>query len=140
VLREPSGRIIAFANEVRSFRPGEATIDLMRHRRDAPNTTMDYLFITLMLTLKEQGYHTFNLGMAPYAGVGDEPSASLEERAAHELAEHATRFFSYKGMHDYKGKFEPEWEDRFLVYQGGPLGLARTAVALARATDRVARS
>jgi phosphatidylglycerol lysyltransferase len=135
VLREPAGRIIAFANEVRSYRPGEATIDLMRHRLEAPNATMDYLFIALMLALKDAGYRTFNLGMAPYAGVGDEPGASLEERAAHELAEHITRFGSYKGMRDYKAKFEPEWEDRFLIYQGGPLGLARTAVALVRTTD-----
>jgi phosphatidylglycerol lysyltransferase len=107
----------------------------MRHRPEAPNATMDYLFIALMLALKELGYRTFNLGMAPYAGVGAMPGASLEERAAHELAEHATRFFSYKGMRDYKSKFEPDWEDRFLVHQGGPLGLARAAVALVRATD-----
>ncbi len=140
VLREPSGRIVAFANEVRSYRPGEATIDLMRHRLMVPNGTMDYLFITLMLSLKQLGYRTFNLGMAPYAGVGDEPGAPLEEHAAHELAEHLTRFGSYKGIREYKAKFEPEWEDRFLIYQGGPLGLARTAVALVQATDRQVRS
>jgi len=135
VLREPSGRIIAFANEVRSYRPGEATIDLMRHRRGAPNSTMEYLFIALMLALTDEGYRTFNLGMAPYAGVGDEPGASMEVRVVHELAEHITRFGSYKGIRDYKAKFEPHWEDRFLIYQGGPLGLARTAVALVRTTD-----
>jgi phosphatidylglycerol lysyltransferase len=135
LVQDPAGRIIAFANEVRSYRPGEATIDMMRHRLDAPNSTMDYLFIALMLALKEAGYRTFNLGMAPYAGVGDEPGASLEERVAHELAEHITRFGSYKGMRDYKAKFGPEWEDRFLIYQGGPLALARTALALVRTTD-----
>jgi phosphatidylglycerol lysyltransferase len=140
VLREPSGRIIAFANEVRSYRPGEATIDLMRHRPEAPNSTMDYLFIALMLALKGLGYHTFNLGMAPYAGVGDEPGARLEERTAHQLAEHMTRFGSYKGIRDFKAKFEPEWENRFLIYQGGPFGLVKTAVALVQATDRSVRS
>jgi phosphatidylglycerol lysyltransferase len=135
VIRGSTGRIVAFTNEVRSYRTGEATIDLMRHRPDAPNGTMDFLFISLMLALKELGFRTFNLGMAPYVGVGDAPDASLEERVVHELAEHATRFFSYKGIRDYKGKFKPEWEDRFLVYQGGPLGLVRTAVALVRITD-----
>jgi phosphatidylglycerol lysyltransferase len=136
VLREPSGRILAFANEIPSYRRGEATIDLMRHRQDAPNGSMDYLFMALMLALKDAGYRTFNLGMAPYTGVGDEPGASLEERTVHQLAEHLTLFGSYKGIRDYKAKFEPEWEDRFLVYQGGPLGLIRAAVALVRATDR----
>jgi phosphatidylglycerol lysyltransferase len=135
VLYDLAGRVIAFANEIPSYRPGEATFDLMRHRLEAPNGTMDYLFIALMLSLQEQGYRTFNMGMAAYSGVGNEPGATLEERAAHELAEHATHFFSYKGMRDFKGKFEPVWEDRFLIYQGGPWGLARTAVALMRATD-----
>jgi phosphatidylglycerol lysyltransferase len=139
-LRDPSGRLVAFANEIRSYRPGEATIDMMRHRPQAPNGTMDYLFIALMLALRETGYRTFNLGMAPLAGVGEAPSASLEERAAHQLAEHATRLFSYKGMRDYKGKFEPEWEDRYMIYQGGPLGLARAVIALVRTTERSPRS
>ena len=138
VLRESSGRIIAFANEIRSYHPGEATIDLMRHRPDVPNGTMDYLFISLMLALQEQGYRTFSLGLATGAGVGDEPGASLEERVVHELAELLPRSFSYKGLHEYKDKFDPEWEDRFLVYQGGPLGLVKTAVALVRVLERPA--
>jgi phosphatidylglycerol lysyltransferase len=140
VLQEQGGRIIAFANEIRSYRVGESSIDLMRHRLEVPNGAMDYLFIQLMLLLKEEGYRTFNLGMAPYAGVGDEPGASLEERAVHQLVESLARFASYKGMRDYKAKFEPEWEDRFLIYQGGPFALARAAVALAQATDRFVRS
>ena len=140
VLSDPAGRIIAFSNEPPSFRPGEATIDLMRHRREVPHGTMDYLFIAQMFALKDTGYRTFNLGMAPYAGVGEEPGDPLEERVVHELMEHLTRFISYKGMREYKGKFEPIWEDRFLIYQGGPVGLVKTAVSLVQATDRFVRS
>jgi phosphatidylglycerol lysyltransferase len=139
ILQEPTGRLIAFANEIPSYRPGEATIDLMRHRLEVPNGTMDYLFTALMLALQQEGYRTFNLGMAPYAKVGDEPGAPLEERAAHQLVEHLTLFGSYKGVWDYKSKFEPEWEERFLIYQGGPLGLVKTAVALIQATDPLIR-
>jgi len=140
ILRDPEGRMIAFSNETPSFRAGEATIDLMRHRLQVPNGTMDYLFIAQMLALKDAGYRTFNLGMAPYAGVGDEPGDPLEERIVHELMEHLTRVVSYKGMREYKGKFEPTWEDRFLIYQGGPVGLVKTAVSLVQATDRFVRS
>lgn len=70
------------------------------------------------------------------SGVGDEAGASLEERVADELAEHVTRFGSYEGIRDYKARFGAEWEDPFLIYEGRPFGLARTAVALAHATDR----
>src|SRR6185503_3544220 len=34
---DKEGRMIAFANRIPSYRQGEATIDLMRHRTDAPN-------------------------------------------------------------------------------------------------------
>jgi phosphatidylglycerol lysyltransferase len=131
------GRMIAFANEIPSYRSGEATIDLMRHRRDAPDSSMDYLFMQIMLMLRQQGYLTFNLGMAPYAGVGDDPTAPLEERGVHLLAEHATRFFSYKGMRDYKAKFDPRWEERYLVHQGGAAGLVKTALALEQMSERI---
>jgi phosphatidylglycerol lysyltransferase len=135
VLQEASGRILAFVNEIPSYRSGERTIDLMRHRLDVPNSTMDYLFLELMLRLHQEGYRWFSLGMAPMAGVGEAPDAPLEERAARELADHLGRFFSYKGLRSYKAKFEPLWEERFLIYQGGPMGLVKTILALTRAAE-----
>jgi phosphatidylglycerol lysyltransferase len=135
VVRDPDGRPLAFANEVPSYRKGEATIDLMRHRLETPNGTMDYLLTELMLLLREEGYDTFDLGLAPLAGVGDRHGAPLEERALSHLSERLTRFFSYKGLRNYKAKFEPDWEDRFLSYRGGPPGLTRVGVALTRVTE-----
>jgi phosphatidylglycerol lysyltransferase len=135
VAREPSGRLVAFLNQVPGVRAGVATVDLMRHRREAPNGIMDYLFFELMLRLREEGYRWFSLGLAPLAGVGDRPGASLQERAVHQVYEHLTAVFSFKGLRGYKAKFEPVWEDRFLVYQDGPAGLIRTALALGRVTQ-----
>jgi phosphatidylglycerol lysyltransferase len=135
VVRDPDGRALAFANEVPSYRKGEATIDLMRYRLEIPNGTMEYLLTELMLTLREEGYRRFDLGLAPLAGVGDRPGATLQERALSQLFERLTRFFSYKGLRFYKAKFEPDWEDRFLVYGVGPLALARVGVALTLVTE-----
>jgi lysylphosphatidylglycerol synthetase-like protein (DUF2156 family) len=53
---------------------------------------------------------------------------------------HLTRSNYYKGMREYKGKFEPIWEDRFLIDQGGPAGLVRTAVSLVQAAGPLVRS
>lgn len=127
--------MIAFVNVIPSYRPGETTIDLMRHQPEAPNGTMDFLFIELQLLLRERGFRLFNLGMAPFAGVGEEPGASREERAAHYLSEQLGRWVSYKGIRSYKDKFGPTWEARYLVYQGGPVGLVKTALALTKATE-----
>ncbi|MBV9453056.1 MAG: DUF2156 domain-containing protein [Rubrobacter sp.] len=127
---------LAFANEVPSYKQGEATIDLMRYRLDVPNGTMDYLLMELMLALREEGYRLFDLGLAPLAGLGDRPGASLEERALSRIYEYLNRFFSYKGLRNYKAKFEPNWEERFLVYSSGLPGLVKTGLALRRATER----
>ena len=136
VVRDHVGRLAAFVNEVPGVRPGVATVDLMRHRRAAPNGLMDYLFSELMLLLREEGYRWFSLGLAPLAGVGGRPDARLRERAVHQAYEHLRALFSFKGLRHYKAKFEPEWEERFLVYQGGPAGFLRTALALGRITWR----
>ena len=134
-LEDRDGKIIAFVNEAKSYRQGEVSADMMRHRVTVPNGSMDYLFAKLLLRLKEKGFKRFNLGLAALSGVGDKPGATLEERACHQIYEHLNRFFSYKGLRKYKEKFDADWEESFLVYEGGPPGLVRTALALARATE-----
>ncbi len=135
VVRDPHKRPLAFVNEIPSYREGEATVDLMRYRLEIPNGTMEYLLTKLMLVLREEGYRRFDLGLAPLAGVGDQPGATLQERALSQLYERLTRFFSYKGLRFYKAKFEPHWEERFLTYGVGPFALVRVGVALTRVTE-----
>ena len=129
-LHAADGHVAAFVNEIPAYQPGQATIDLMRHRADLAHGAMDYLVVELLLRLKGEGYRSFNLGLAPFAGVGDRPGATLSE-----LFEHLNRFFSYAGLRHYKAKFEPAWEDRFLVYQGAAPGLVKAALAVVRATE-----
>lgn len=129
VARDASGRVAAFANEVPSYRPGDATIDLMRHRLDIPNGLMDWLLMQVMGYFHEAGYRTFDLGFSPLSGLGEEPDSSLEEEVLGYLAARTNRWFAFKGLRDYKEKFAPEWEERWLVYRGGRTNLVRTAVA-----------
>jgi phosphatidylglycerol lysyltransferase len=135
VARDHAGRLVAFVNQVPGVRPGVATVDLMRHRRDAANGLMDYLFRELLCVLRAEGYRWFSLGLAPLAGVGDGRD-NLDAWALHEVYEHLTALFSFKGLRNYKAKFDPVWEERFLVYQNGHTGLLRTALALRRITSR----
>lgn len=135
VLKDPKGEVIAFVNQVPSYAPGEASIDMMRHKEEVPNGTMDFLFSKLLTALKDDGFKTFNLGLAALSGVGETPDASLEERAIHQIYEHMNRFFSYKGLRRYKDKFGPTWRASYLVYEGGPPGLIKTALAITRAGE-----
>lgn len=135
VLKNPEKEVIAFVNQVPSYAPGEASIDMMRHNEDVPNGTMDYLFTKLLTALKEDGFKTFSLGLAALSGVGDQPDSSMEERAIHQIYEHMNRFFSYKGLRQYKNKFSPTWKASYLVYENGPPGLIKTALAITRAGE-----
>ena len=129
VIRDSTGSLIAFVNEAPDYRRGEAEIDMMRHRVKAPNSAMEYLLARLMFDLNARGHARFTLGLVPFAGVGDHVGANLEEKLIRLLFERGNRFFSFKGLHRYKDKFEPVWEDRFLIHQGGLVGLARTLLA-----------
>ena len=126
------GQLIAWVNEVPSFRPGEATFDMMRHQPGVHWGIMDYLFTNLMLALRQEGYLTLNMGLAPLAGVGESPQATLLEKAIHQIYEHIGRVVSMKGLRQYKLKFEPAWEERFIAYQGGAVNLIRIGLAISR--------
>jgi len=135
ILRDKDGKALAFVNEIRSYCPGEVTIDMMRHIENAPNGTMDFLFAKLLFFLKDEGFTQFSLGLAALSGVGEDADASLEEKAMQKIFAHLNRFFSYKGLKAYKDKFDPTWEDRFLVYEGGVPGLVKAGLAIAKATE-----
>lgn len=128
---DAAGKVLAFMNLVPSFCPKEATIDLMRHRRDAPNGVMDFLFVRLFERCKGKGFERFNLGMAPMAGFQEREDAAIEERAIHTFFQQLNFLFSFSGIRQYKAKFATFWEPRYAVYRS-PLDLPRLARALAR--------
>jgi phosphatidylglycerol lysyltransferase len=113
------GRVVAFANVWASAARVELSIDLMRHLPDAPRTTMDYLFVSLLLWGREQGYDRFNLGMAPFSGLQDRALAPLWSRLGARLYRHGEAFYNFQGLRQYKEKFAPEWRPRYLATPGG---------------------
>jgi phosphatidylglycerol lysyltransferase len=128
------GVVLGFVNLVPSFAPGETTIDLMRHRADAPSGMMDYIFTKLLLALKEKGCERFNLGMAPMAGFQEHEEASPEERAVHSFMQHMGFLFSYQGLRHFKAKYATLWEPRYAVYRN-VLNLPRVARALLEVSE-----
>lgn len=135
---DQEGQILAFVNIIPSYRPGEATIDLMRRRTKAPNGIMDYLLVKLFLYNKEKGFERFSLGMAPMSGFQEKEEASPEERAVHFFFQHLNFLFSFTGLRQYKAKFASFWEPRYAVYRH-VLDLPRLAIALSRVSEVIKR-
>ena len=131
VAKDKLGQIQAFANQIPAYTPGWATIDLMRYRPDAPKNVMDYLLMMIMLELHKEGFEKFNLGLAPLAGLGQGASSS-EEKLLSLLYRSNQKFLSLQGLRQYKGKFSPVWEPKYMAYRGGGRSLPKIAYALTK--------
>lgn len=131
-VHTPDGWVSAFANVVSEYQANELTIDLMRHRHELENGTMEFLFISLFQWAKAQGYCSFNLGLSALSGIGEQSSDPGIERVMHFIYEHINQFYNFKGLHAFKEKFRPEWSPRYLIYSG-VANLAQAWLAVIRA-------
>ncbi|MDH4167526.1 MAG: phosphatidylglycerol lysyltransferase domain-containing protein, partial [Gammaproteobacteria bacterium] len=118
-LVEHAGQLVAFANLWESATHEELSIDLMRHSSAAPKGVMDFLFIELMLWGRAQGYHWFSLGMAPLAGLEAHRLAPAWHKVGRLIYRYGEDFYNFEGLRQYKEKFQPEWQPRYLAAPGG---------------------
>jgi phosphatidylglycerol lysyltransferase len=118
-LVEQSGEVIAFADLWEGATLEELSVDLMRHSNNAPGSVMDFLFVELMLWGKAQGYHWFNLGMAPLAGLEAHRLAPAWHKVGRLIYHYGENFYNFEGLRQYKEKFLPEWRPRYLAAPGG---------------------
>ncbi|MDP2339228.1 MAG: bifunctional lysylphosphatidylglycerol flippase/synthetase MprF [Bacteroidota bacterium] len=108
-------KIIAFLNIIPDFAKDEATYDLIRKTKDAPNGVMDFILIELFKYLRSQQISYVNLGFAPMSGL-DDPH-TFPEKSMKFAYEKIRSFSHYKGLREYKEKFDPEWHNKYLIYQ-----------------------
>jgi lysylphosphatidylglycerol synthetase-like protein (DUF2156 family) len=110
------------------YRQGTAVVlDLMRKRGGAPPGTMDILLAKSLAALQQEGLREASLANAPLANV-EGPRNNLE-RGVNLLFENLNAFYGYKNLFQFKKKFAPRWEGRYLVYPGNA-DLPRVAYAL----------
>lgn len=113
-IQNSEEKIIAFLNVISDYAPNEITYDLIRKTKDAPNGVMDFLLVELFRYAGEKSIRFVNLGFAPMSGMS-EPQ-SFPERSMRFAYEKIRAFTHYRGLRDYKNKFEPAWYDKYLVY------------------------
>ena len=112
-------KIIAFANIWQGANKEELSVDLMRYMPESPEGIMDYLFTELLLWGKSEGYKWFNFGMAPFSGLEDRQLAPLWSQAGAFLFRHGEHFYNFQGLHEYKDKFAPVWQPKYIACPRG---------------------
>jgi phosphatidylglycerol lysyltransferase len=110
-------KLVAFCSWM-PYRNGSAfVLDLMRKYKDAAAGTMDFLLAQSLLQLQAAGFAEASLANAPLANVAG-PRTPLERGVAL-LYENMNSFYGYKNLFQFKKKFAPRWEGRYLVYPTG---------------------
>ena len=107
------------------------TLDLMRRRADAPAGVMDLLVARAALEAKDKGDRSLSLGLSALVAIRPEEDPDVERVRAF-LRRRLGAFYDFEGLFRWKKKFQPRFEDRFLVVPGA-LALPRVLYALAQA-------
>lgn len=116
VLRNAEGQIDAFATLMPVDNQTTISVDLIRWNREIELPFMDGLYLHMILWAQTAGYERFNMGMATLSNVGQVPYGHLKEKVVGRFYEHFNGLYSFQGLRQYKSKFGPDWESRYLIY------------------------
>ncbi|MFZ4707221.1 MAG: phosphatidylglycerol lysyltransferase domain-containing protein [Bacteroidales bacterium] len=108
-------KVIGFLNIIPDYASNEGTYDLIRKTSDAPNGVMDFMLVELFNYFKKKNIQYVNLGFAPLSGI--ETPEDITERSMKFAYEKIKSFSHYKGLREYKEKFNPVWHDKYLIYE-----------------------
>ncbi len=115
VAENEEEKIVGFLNVIPDYAKDEGTFDLIRKTSDAPNGVIDFLHVELFKYLKAKNMRYVNLGFAPLSGI--EIPDDMTERSMKFAYEKIKSFSHYKGLREFKDKFDPVWHDKYLIYE-----------------------
>ncbi|MDP1632589.1 MAG: bifunctional lysylphosphatidylglycerol flippase/synthetase MprF [Caulobacter sp.] len=110
-----AGAIVAFASVWPTASRKTFSMDLMRYGDAAPSNVMDYLFVELFEWGRQQGYHAFDFGASPLAGLDDRPLAPMLSRVGRLVFERGEEIYNFRGVRRYKDKYDPLWQPRYIA-------------------------
>lgn len=115
VAENDEEKIVGFLNIIPDYAKDEGTFDLIRKTSDAPNGVIDFLHVELFNYLKQKNIRYLNLGFAPLSGI--EIPEDITARSMKFAYEKIKSFSHYKGLREFKDKFDPVWYDKYLIYE-----------------------
>jgi|GEM_PF-1211654 len=133
VVLKQNDKVVAYTNIIPVFAENVASVD---HIRSIPGTSSVAMHFLLMQTISfaaEQGITRFNLGLAPLSKLEEQEDKNLNERLLAVVKQLGSRYYSFAGLEQFKGKFSPTWSPRYITYQSNAyllnIGAALTSVS-----------
>lgn len=122
-LKDSTGQIVAFANQLPSAKKLDTTtIDLMRFLPEC-NESMAFLLSEIIINLTETDqYKYFDLGLVPLAKIGKN---QITKTTVNRLRNLLKPVYSSKGLEQFKDKFDPNWQNYYIAYEGDNLDIPK---------------
>ena len=130
IVRNPENRIENFGTWL-PYNGGKGRcLDIMRGRNEFRDV-MDFLIVEAIDHFKNEGVEEVSLGNAPLANADAEGSPeNRQERAVKFLFENFDQIYGYKRLFEFKKKYQPAWQGRYLAYRPRtPLAMVALAIA-----------
>jgi lysylphosphatidylglycerol synthetase-like protein (DUF2156 family) len=102
--------------------------------RALPQTrgVMDFILLESISHFNSIGITRINLGLAPLARTeGPTAEAVAEEKVVQFLFENLNHIYGYKSLFEFKRKYRPDWQGRYVAYRRG-VHLPLVGLALVR--------
>lgn len=128
VARDDAGEVRGFLHFAPCSGRAAVSLGLMRRDRNTVNGLTEYLVVSAIEMLRERGVEEMSLNFAAFARWLRSPSG-LVERTLGRVVTLANPFFQIESLYRFNAKFSPRWQPRYLLYERGPLGFARTGLA-----------
>jgi lysyl-tRNA synthetase, class II len=128
VARDEEGAVRGFLHFAPCYGRPAASLGLMRRDRDTVNGLTEYLVVSAIEMLRERGVEEMSLNFAAFARWLRDPSG-IGERTLGRVVTLANPYFQIESLYRFNAKFNPRWQPRYLLYERGPLGFARTGLA-----------
>ncbi len=125
------GKLEAFATWLPYYQGKGRCLDLMRSYPETKGV-MDFLIVESIDRFKDLDIEEVSLGNAPLANADESPQLyGREEKAVRFLFERFNRYYGYKSLFEFKKKYQPAWQGRYLGLQPN-VNLLLAMVALVR--------
>jgi phosphatidylglycerol lysyltransferase len=132
---------VAYVNTVPSFVKDGSSIDQMRFIPDLNQVGMHFLLMKTLLNAELLGKRYFNLGLVPLSGVENTKNPQSLDNLLKVVKKYGRRVYSFGGLEQFKNKFKPDWQPRYIYYQKPSIqALINISRGLNKATEFKANS
>jgi phosphatidylglycerol lysyltransferase len=121
VALNSEGHVMAFMTLAPMYNANGWVGDFLRRTKNAPERITDYLVVSTIFRLRNQGDRLLSLGLAPLANERSEGGGLISPEEVLALVySRVNMVYHFKPLRHFKKKYATRWENRFLAYPSLP--------------------